>query len=165
MTKQAQDMTEKIRENSFDFNDFVDQMDQMQNMGSMEDIMKMIPGMANNPAMKNVNIDPKDMSHMKAIVMSMTPAEREDPDLLNPSRRRRIAGGSGRPVVEVNRMIKQFGQMKKMMNQMSKGNFNGMEGMLGKGVSGRLSKLAMNSMVRKGKKRKKKRMKKNKRNK
>lgn len=163
--KQAQDMTEKIRENSFDFNDFVDQMDQMQNMGSMEDIMKMIPGMANNPAMKNVNIDPKDMSHMKAIVMSMTPAEREDPDLLNPSRRRRIAGGSGRPVVEVNRMIKQFGQMKKMMNQMSKGNFNGMEGMLGKGVSGRLSKLAMNSMVRKGKKRKKKRMKKNKRNK
>ncbi|AMV61442.1 Signal recognition particle, subunit Ffh SRP54 [Pediococcus damnosus] len=163
--KQAQDMTEKIRENSFDFNDFVDQMDQMQNMGSMEDIMKMIPGMANNPAMKNVNIDPKDMSHMKAIVMSMTPAEREDPDLLNPSRRRRIAGGSGRPVAEVNRMIKQFGQMKKMMNQMSKGNFNGMEGMLGKGVSGRLSKLAMNSMVRKGKKRKKKRMKKNKRNK
>jgi len=163
--KQAQDMTLKIRENSFDFNDFVDQMDQMQNMGSMEDIMKMIPGMANNPAMKNANIDPKDMAHMKAIVMSMTPAEREDPDLLNPSRRRRIAGGSGRPVVEVNRMIKQFGQMKKMMNQMSKGNFNGMEGMLGKGVTGRLSKLAMNSMVRKGKKRKKKRMKKNKRNK
>lgn len=163
--KQAQDMTQKIRENSFDFNDFVDQMDQMQNMGSMEDIMKMIPGMANNPAMKNANIDPKDMAHMKAIVMSMTPAEREDPDLLNPSRRRRIAGGSGRPVVEVNRMIKQFGQMKKMMNQMSKGNFNGMEGMLGKGVTGRLSKLAMNSMVRKGKKRKKKRMKKNKRNK
>lgn len=163
--KQAQDMTQKIRENSFDFNDFVDQMDQMQNMGSMEDIMKMIPGMANNLAMKNANIDPKDMAHMKAIVMSMTPAEREDPDLLNPSRRRRIAGGSGRPVVEVNRMIKQFGQMKKMMNQMSKGNFNGMEGMLGKGVTGRLSKLAMNSMVRKGKKRKKKRMKKNKRNK
>jgi len=163
--KQAQDMTQKIRENSFDFNDFVDQMDQMQNMGSMEDIMKMIPGMANNPAMKNANIDPKDMAHMKAIVMSMTPAEREDPDLLNPSRRRRIAGGSGRPVVEVNRMIKQFGQMKRMMNQMSKGNFNGMEGMLGKGVTGRLSKLAMNSMVRKGKKRKKKRMKKNKRNK
>ncbi|AVK99834.1 signal recognition particle protein [Pediococcus inopinatus] len=163
--KQAQDMTLKIRENSFDFNDFVDQMDQMQNMGSMEDIMKMIPGMANNPAMKNANIDPKDMAHMKAIVMSMTPAEREDPDLLNPSRRRRIAGGSGRPVVEVNRMIKQFGQMKRMMNQMSKGNFNGMEGMLGKGVTGRLSKLAMNSMVRKGKKRKKKRMKKNKRNK
>ncbi|MBU7563107.1 signal recognition particle protein [Pediococcus ethanolidurans] len=163
--KQAQEVTQKIRENSFDFNDFVDQMDQMQNMGSMEDIMKMIPGMANNPALKNVNIDPKDMAHMKAIVYSMTPAEREDPNLLNPSRRRRIAGGSGRPVVEVNRMIKQFGQMKKMMNQMSKGNFNGMDGLLGKGIGGRLSKMAMNSMVRKSKKRKKKRMKKNKRNK
>lgn len=160
--KQAEEMNQKIRENTFDFNDFVDQLNQVQNMGPMEDIMKMIPGMANNPALQNVNMDPKDMEHMKAVVYSMTPQEREDPDLLNPSRRRRIAAGAGRPVVEVNRMIKQFNQMKKMMNQVSKGNFNGLDGMLGKGVSGRLSKMAMNSMVRRNKKNKKKRMKKNK---
>ncbi|GEP19514.1 signal recognition particle protein [Pediococcus argentinicus] len=160
--KQAEEMNQKIRENTFDFNDFVDQLNQVQNMGPMEDIMKMIPGMANNPALQNVNMDPKDMEHMKAVVYSMTPQEREDPDILNPSRRRRIAAGAGRPVVEVNRMIKQFNQMKKMMNQVSKGNFNGLDGMLGKGVSGRLSKMAMNSMVRRNKKNKKKRMKKNK---
>ncbi|ANZ68837.1 signal recognition particle protein [Pediococcus claussenii] len=161
--KQAAEMADKIRENTFDFNDFVDQLVQVQNMGPMEDIMKMIPGMANNPAMKNMNVNPKDIEHTKAIIYSMTAAEREDPDILNPSRRRRIAAGSGQPVVEVNRMIKQFNQMKKMMNQMSKGNFNGMEGMLGSGISGRLSKMAMNSMVKRQKKNKKKRMKKNKR--
>ncbi|HAJ53780.1 MAG TPA: signal recognition particle protein, partial [Lactobacillus sp.] len=102
--KQAQEVAEKIRENSFDFNDFLDQMDQISKMGPLEDIMKMIPGMANNKALANVKMDPKDIAHMKAIVYSMTPQERENPDLLNPSRRRRIAGGSGRPVVEVNRM-------------------------------------------------------------
>ncbi|MEL1206197.1 signal recognition particle protein, partial [Staphylococcus epidermidis] len=86
-------MAEKIKENSFDFNDFLDQMDQLQSMGPLEDIMKMIPGMANNPQLKNIKMDPKDMAHMKAIVQSMTPQERENPDLLNPSRRRRLAAG------------------------------------------------------------------------
>lgn len=157
--QKAMDMAEKIKENSFDFNDFLDQMDQLQNMGPLEDIMKMIPGMANNPQLKNVKMDPKDMAHMKAIVQSMTPQEREDPDLLNPSRRRRLAAGAGRPVQEVNRMIKQFNQSKKMMNQMSKGNFNGMEGLMGNGIQGRMGKMAMNSMVRKQKKNKKKRLK------
>ncbi|KRL61470.1 signal recognition particle protein [Latilactobacillus fuchuensis] len=157
--QKAVDMAEKIKENSFDFNDFLDQMDQLQNMGPLEDIMKMIPGMANNPQLKNVKMDPKDMTHMKAIVQSMTPKEREDPDLLNPSRRRRLAAGAGRPIQEVNRMIKQFNQSKKMMNQMSKGNFNGMEGLMGNGVQGRMGKMAMNSMVRKNKKNKKKRLK------
>lgn len=157
--QKAVDMAEKIKENSFDFNDFLDQMDQLQNMGPLEDIMKMIPGMANNPQLKNVKMDPKDMAHMKAIVQSMTPQEREDPDLLNPSRRRRLAAGAGRPVQEVNRMIKQFNQSKKMMNQMSKGNFNGMEGLMGNGIQGRMGKMAMNSMVRKQKKNKKKRLK------
>ncbi len=90
--------------------------------------MKMIPGMANNPAMANASMDPKDMAHIKAVIYSMTEQERTDPDVLNPSRRRRIALGSGRPFQEVNRMIKQFNQMKKMMNQVSKGNFSGMEG-------------------------------------
>ena len=161
--KQAAAMNEKIRENTFDFNDFVDQLTQVQNMGPLEDIMKMIPGMANNPMMKNVNVDPKDIEHTKAIIYSMTNQEREHPDILNPSRRRRIAAGSGRPVVEVNRMIKQFNQMKKMMNQMSKGNFSGMEGLMGNGIKGRLSKMAMNSMMKRVKKNKKKHSKRKKR--
>lgn len=157
--KQATEMADKIKENTFDFNDFLDQMAQVQNMGPMEDIMKMIPGMANNPALKNFKMDPKDIAHMKAIVYSMTPAEREQPDLLNPSRRRRLAAGSGRPIVEVNRMIKQFNASKKMMSQMYKGNFQGMEGLMGGGVKGRLGKMAMNSMIKKQKKNKKKRLK------
>ncbi|ASN62318.1 signal recognition particle protein [Latilactobacillus curvatus] len=157
--QKAADMAEKIKENSFDFDDFLDQMDQLQSMGPLEDIMKMIPGMANNPQLKNIKMDPKDMAHMKAIVQSMTPQERGNPDLLNPSRRRRLAAGAGRPIVEVNRMIKQFNQSKKMMNQMSKGNFNGMEGLMGNGIKGKMGKMAMNSMMKKQKKNKKKRLK------
>ncbi|WP_268913046.1 signal recognition particle protein [Lentilactobacillus sp. SPB1-3] len=164
--KKAQELTEKIQENSFDFNDFLDQISQIQKMGPLEDIMKMIPGMANNPALQNVNMDPKDMEHIKAIVYSMTEQEREDPDVLNPSRRRRIAAGSGRPIQEVNRMIKQFNQMKKMMNQVSKGNMSGMENMMnatgmggGSGLGSKMSNLAMKQMSRKLRKNKKKRLK------
>ncbi|MCP0886982.1 signal recognition particle protein [Ligilactobacillus sp. WILCCON 0076] len=160
--KKAEDMAEKMRENSFDFNDFLDQMEQVQKMGPMEDVIKMIPGMANNPALKNINVDPKDIERTKAIVYSMTLKEREDPELLNPSRRRRIAAGSGRPVQEVNRMIKQFKQMRDMMRKMSNGNFSGMEGLLGDGVSGKLAKMSMNRMVRKNKKRKLQRLRKRK---
>lgn len=168
--KQAQELTEKIQENSFDFNDFIDQLDQIQKMGPMDELMKMIPGMANNPAMKNVQVDPKDMGHLKAVVYSMTPEERTNPDVLNPSRRRRIAAGSGRPIHEVNRMIKQFGQMKKMMNQVSKGNMSGMEQMMGQagmgsGLGGRMQKMAMNRMSRQMKKNKRKRLKSKKRKK
>lgn len=161
--KQAQQVAEKIRENSFDFNDFIDQMDQIQKMGPLDEIMKMIPGMANNPALANINIGEKDIAHLKAIVYSMTPAEREDPDMLNPSRRRRIAAGSGQSVQNVNRMIKQFKQSRDMMNKMSKGNMAGMDQLMGNGVQGRLGKMAMHSMIRKNKKNKKKRLKKIKR--
>ncbi|MCD2256237.1 signal recognition particle protein [Agrilactobacillus fermenti] len=157
--KQAAAMAEKIKENSFDFNDFLDQMDQIQKMGPLDEIMKMIPGVANNPAMKNMNISPKEMDHIKAIVYSMTPAEREEPKILNASRKRRLAAGSGRPIQEVNRMIKQFDMSSKMMQQMSKGNMSGMEGLFGNGVQGKLGKMAMSSMARKQKKRKKKRLK------
>lgn len=161
--KQAEEMNLKIQENTFDFNDFIDQLDQVDKMGNMEDIMKMIPGMANNPAMKNINMDPKDIVHIRAIVYSMTNAEKADPDLLNPSRRRRIAAGSGRPIHEVNRMIKQFNQTKKMMNQMSKGNFAGMEGLMGGangggGIGGKMQQMAMKRMVRQTKKKKQKRL-------
>lgn len=161
--KQAAALTRKMQENTFDFNDFVDQLEQMQKMGPMDEIMKMMPGMAANPALKNVHMDPQDIEHLKAVVYSMTPQERRTPELLNPSRRRRIATGSGRPLVEVNRMIKQFKQMQTLMQKMSKGNFNGMEQMMGPGLQGKIGKMAMGSMVRRTKKRKKKRLKKVKR--
>ncbi|WP_288529286.1 signal recognition particle protein [uncultured Secundilactobacillus sp.] len=160
--KQAAELNEKIRENSFDFNDFLDQMEQIQKMGPMDQLMKMIPGMANNPALANANMDPKDMEHVKAVIYSMTAKEREDPDLLNPSRRRRIAAGSGRPIQEVNRMIKQFNQMKKMMNQVSKGNMSGIENLMGNagmggGLGGKMGQMAMKRMSRQMKKNKKRR--------
>ncbi|MGX7418460.1 signal recognition particle protein [Carnobacterium gallinarum] len=160
--KKAEEMTKKMQDNSFDFNDFIEQMDQLNNMGPLEDILKMIPGMNNVPGLDKMQIDPKDTARMKAIVLSMTPKERENPDLLSQSRRRRIARGSGRPIAEVNRMIKQFNESKKMMGQMSKGNFNGMDGMFGSGVGGKLGKMAMNSMVRKNKKKLRKKNKKKK---
>lgn len=172
--KQAAETMEKMKSNTFDFNDFIAQMDQVQNMGPIEDLLKMIPGMANNPALSNVKVDPKDMAHIKAIVMSMTPAERENPDLLNPSRRRRLAAGAGRPVVEVNRLIKQFNEMKKMMSGMMNGNMAGMEQMMGAmgggmpgmpggmpgmggGLKGKMANMAMKQMARRIQKNKKKR--------
>ncbi|MCT6847049.1 MAG: signal recognition particle protein, partial [Lactobacillus helsingborgensis] len=102
--KKAEEVAEKMKENTFDFNDFVDQLEQVEKMGPLDQLMKMIPGMANNPQLKNVNFDKKQIVYVKAIISSMTKEERENPELLNPSRRRRIAAGSGRPVVEVNRM-------------------------------------------------------------
>ncbi len=172
--KQAAETMEKMKSNTFDFNDFIAQIDQVQNMGPIEDLLKMIPGMANNPALANVKVDPKDMAHIKAIVMSMTPAERENPDLLNPSRRRRLAAGAGRPVVEVNRLIKQFNEMKKMMSGMMNGNMAGMEQMMGAmgggmpgmpggmpgmggGLKGKMANMAMKQMARRIQKNKKKR--------
>lgn len=150
--KKAEELARKMKENSFDFNDFIEQLDQVMGMGPIEDLLKMIPGI------ENVKVDPKDVERKKAMVYSMTPAERENPDLLNPSRRRRIAAGSGNSVVEVNRMIKQFKESRKMMQQMSKGSMPaGMDQMFGNGIKGKMGKMAMNRMVKKNKKRKKKR--------
>jgi len=101
--KKSLELAEKMRENTFDFNDFIDQLDQVQNMGPMEDLLKMLPGMANNPALANVKVDEKQIARKRAIVSSMTPEERENPDLLTPSRRRRIANGSGNTFIEVNK--------------------------------------------------------------
>ena len=116
--------------------------------------------MANNPALQNVNLDPKQFAHIKAIILSMTPEERENPDLMNPSRRRRLAAGSGRPIVEVNRMIKQFNQMRKMMKQVTNGNFNGLQNLMGGQMpGGKMGQMAMNQMARRMKKQKQKRMK------
>ncbi|MEJ6348555.1 signal recognition particle protein [Holzapfeliella sp. He02] len=161
--KNAQELAEKMRENTFDFNDFIDQMDQIQSMGPIDELIKMIPGMANNPALQNINIGEKDIAHLKAIVYSMTPEERENPDILTPSRRRRIAAGSGRNIQEIHRMIKQFKQSKEMMQKVSKGNTSDLEGMLGGGMKGKMGKMAMNSMMKRSQKKKKKRLKKAKR--
>ncbi len=156
--QKAEELARKMKENSFDFNDFIEQMDQVMGMGPLEDLIKMIPGMSQMPGIENVKVDPKDVARKKAMVLSMTPAEREDPDLLNPSRRRRIAAGSGNSVVEVNRMIKQFKESRKMMQQMSKGSMPaGMDQMFGSGVKGKMGKMAMKQMMKKtGKKKKKK---------
>ena len=168
--KEAEKQMEKMKSNTFDFNDFIAQLEQVQNMGPLEDIMKMIPGMANNPALANAKIDPKDLERTKAIVYSMTPAERENPDIINPSRRRRLAAGSGRPIVEVNRMLKQFNEMKKMMSKVMNGNTKEMEQMMsamgmdagnlpgmGGGLKGKMANMAMKQMARKIQKGKKKR--------
>lgn len=155
--EKAKAMAEKIRENTFDFNDFIDQMDQVTSMGPLEDLLKMIPGMSQVPGLDQLKVGPKDLAHMKAIVLSMTKEERENPDMLSQSRRRRIAKGSGRNLAEVNRLIKQFNESRNMMNKMSKGNFSGLEGLMGSGPKGKLNQLAMKQMARKmGKKNKKK---------
>ena len=162
--KKSMELAEKMKENTFNFDDFLDQLQQIQNMGPLKNLMAMIPGMANNPALQNVDMDPKDLDRIKAIIYSMTNEERENPDVLNPSRRRRIAKGSAQPIQSVNRLIKQFNQMKKMMNQISNGNMSGMENMMqqtgmGKGMN-KLSSLAMKRMSRKIKKNKRKKNKK-----
>ena len=124
--KRSMELAEKMRENTFDFNDFIEQLDQVQNMGPMEDLLKMIPGMANNPALKNFKVDEKAVARKRAIVSSMTPEERENPDLLTPSRRRRIAAGSGNSFVDVNKFIKDFNQAKQMMQGVMSGDMEKM---------------------------------------
>jgi signal recognition particle subunit SRP54 len=104
------------KEGKFDLEDFLVVMGQMQKMGPLEGLLKMIPGV-NTKALKNAKVDPKQLKHIEAIVLSMTPKERRRPDILNGSRRLRIAKGSGRTVQEVNRLLDQFKQMQKMMKQ------------------------------------------------
>ena len=160
----AQEMADKIKANTFDFNDFIDQLDQVNKMGPLEDILKMIPGLNKIPGLNDLKVDPKDTARMKAIVLSMTPAERENPEILSQARRKRIAAGSARPLAEVNRLIKQFNESKKMMNQMSNGNMQAMESMMGQlGMGGgrnKLGQIAMQQYARRQKQNKLKKLKK-----
>ena len=160
----AQEMADKIKANTFDFNDFIDQLDQVNKMGPLDDILKMIPGLNKIPGLNDLKVDPKDTARMKAIVLSMTPAERENPDILSQARRKRIAAGSARPLAEVNRLIKQFNESKKMMNQMSNGNMQAMESMMGQlGMGGgrnKLGQIAMQQYARRQKQNKLKKLKK-----
>ena len=106
----------------FDLEDFLSQMRQIKKLGPLENLIKLIPG-AKKMGLNDVKIDPKDMAHLEAIVLSMTKEERRNPDIIKASRKIRIAKGSGRSVEEVNRLLKQFEQMKQMMKQLKNGNF------------------------------------------
>ncbi len=115
--KKAAELEKKLRENSFTLTDYLDQLHQLKNMGSLESLIGMIPGM-NRGAMKDAKIDENALKHTEAIILSMTVAERERPELINGSRRKRIAAGSGTSVEEVNRLMKQYDQMNKMFKQL-----------------------------------------------
>lgn len=111
----------KMQKGNFDLEDFLGQLKQIKKLGPLENIMKMLPGVPK--AVKNAKIDPKDLAHVEAIIQSMTKEERRNPSILKASRKIRIAKGSARSVEEVNRLLKQFEQMKMMMKQFNKGNF------------------------------------------
>lgn len=114
--EKARELTQKLKKAEFDFNDFLDQMNQIKKMGGMASIMSMMPGM---PQMKgDMDIDESAMNRVEAIILSMTKEERANPSILNPSRKQRIAKGAGVQIQEVNRIVKQFDQMKKMMKQL-----------------------------------------------
>jgi len=115
--KEAAELQKKIRKNKFDFNDFFGQIQQIKKMGNMKDLMDMIPGVGK--AMKDIDIQDDAFKSIEAIIQSMTPFEKENPDSINQSRRNRIAKGSGNNLAEVNRLIKQFDDMRKMMKQFS----------------------------------------------
>ena len=116
--KQALELEQKIRKQQFTLDDYLAQMQQMKSMGPLGDILKMIPGM-NSAALASVNIDERKLDRIAAMITSMTPSERQDPSILNSSRKKRIADGSGNKVQDLNMFLKQFEQMKKMMKQFS----------------------------------------------
>ncbi|MFC4387373.1 signal recognition particle protein [Gracilibacillus marinus] len=131
--KRAKELEEKMRSASFTFDDFLEQMGQVKNMGPLEDLIGMIPGANKMKGLKNMEIDEKQISHVEAIIQSMTAKERQDPSIINAGRRKRIAKGAGRSVSEVNRLLKQFEDMKKMMKQMTNMQ-SGKKGKKGKGL-------------------------------
>lgn len=114
--KKAAEMAKKIKHNDFDFNDLLDNLQQMHKMGSVKSIMSMLPGVSDK--IKDVDVDEKQFDRIEAVIKSMTKKERERPDIINPSRKRRIAAGSGTKVEDVNRLLKQLTDMRKMMKQM-----------------------------------------------
>lgn len=117
--EKAREMEQKLKKASFDFNDLLDNMEQMEKMGGMNSLLGMLPGFNSNKQLKNIEIDDDAMSMPRAIILSMTPKERSNPDIINPSRKKRIADGAGVPISEVNKLIKQLEQSRKMMKQMS----------------------------------------------
>ena len=129
--EKARRLQKRIAKNEFDFNDFIEQIGQVKKMGNVKDLMGMIPGMAK--AMKGVEIEDDAFKHVEAMISSMTNEERSNPSILNGSRRQRVARGSGRPINEVNQLIKQFNDMGKLMKMMQGGGMKNMMKMMGKG--------------------------------
>lgn len=117
--EEAAKLEKKMRENDFTLEDFLSQMQQIKKMGPLKDLLGMIPGISSQINLDDVNVDPKAMGHIEAIIQSMTKEERNNPSILNGPRKKRIAMGSGRNIAEVNRLLKQFEEMKKMMKQMN----------------------------------------------
>lgn len=122
--KKAKELEMKMRSNEFTLEDYLEQFAQVRSMGSLDQLASMIPGM-NTKALKDVKVDEKQLDRTEAIIRAMTPKERENPDIINPSRKRRIAAGSGVGVEEVNRLLKQFDQTKKLMKQLTGGGRHG----------------------------------------
>ena len=120
--KDAEDLAKKMAKGKFDFEDFLAQLKQIRKLGPLENLIKLLPG-AKKMGLNNIKIDPKQMAHIEAIVLSMTPYERKHPEVLKASRKQRIAKGSGTTVTDVNRLLKQFEEMKKMIKMMNNGNF------------------------------------------
>ncbi|HBZ6321329.1 TPA: signal recognition particle protein [Listeria monocytogenes] len=114
-------MEQKMKDNSMTLDDFLDQLQQVKQMGPLDELLKMMPGANKMKGLDNMNVDDKQLGHIEAIIKSMTKNEKDNPDIINASRRKRIARGSGRPVQEINRLLKQFAEMKKMMKQMTGG--------------------------------------------
>ena len=119
--QEAKDTARKMKKGTFDLEDFLSTIKQIKKLGPLENILKMLPG-ARKMGLSDISINPKDMAHVEAIILSMTPYERKNPDCLKATRKQRIAKGSGRSVEEINRLLKQFEEMKKMMKMMSSGN-------------------------------------------
>jgi signal recognition particle subunit SRP54 len=115
--KKALELERKLRKNKFDLNDLLDQLQQVRKMGSIKDLLKMIPGVGRK--IDEVEVDERQFDRVQAIILSMTPQERAKPDIINPSRKRRIAAGCGMQVEDVNRLLSQYRQMQKMFKQMN----------------------------------------------
>jgi len=128
--EKAKEMEKKFKKAQFTFDDFLDQLKQIQKMGSLSSILGMLPG-ANK--IKNLDVDESRLSRISAIIQSMTKKERKNPKIINYSRKKRIASGSGQPLSEVTRLLKNFEDMKKMMKKMNKGSFKGLKGISGGG--------------------------------
>lgn len=138
--KKALEMAERMKANRFSLSDYLEQMNQLKGMGDLNDLAGMIPGV-DAKALKGAKVDEKGMAHMEAIILSMTQAERDDPSMLNASRKKRIAAGSGTSVVEVNRLLKQYDAMKVMMKQLSGKSMKKLQRKMGGGGFGGLGGL------------------------
>ncbi len=129
--EKAKKLEERLKNNQFTFEDFLDQLEQLRDMGPLDQIMGMIPGMSGAKQLKNLQVDEKQLDHIEAIINSMTQEEKVEPNIINGSRRKRIAKGSGTSIQEVNRLLKQYRETKKMIKKFNSGKGKGLMGKMG----------------------------------